>query len=115
MWSQRKEFCCDHTATTDAGRPPDPPLFPDYHPALPVRRPGVFQALRQTTRSARRRAHSSISVVPNQGKESVDLHLRADDLRPALLLYPYAAPESRHRSHSISAARAEAAADLEPR
>src|ERR1700681_4948519 len=30
MWSQRKEFCCDHTSTTNAGRPLDPPLFSDH-------------------------------------------------------------------------------------
>src|SRR5580704_3053682 len=60
MWSQRKEFCCDHTSTTDAGRPPDPPLFSDHDPAVSVRHQGVCQALRQTTRSARCRTHSSI-------------------------------------------------------
>ena len=33
----------------------------------------------------------------------------------ALLLYPHPAPEGRHRTHSVSAARTEAAADFEPR
>jgi integrase/recombinase XerD len=56
-----------------------------------------------------------LSVVPDQGKEGVDVHLRADGLRTALLLYPYPAPEGRHRTHSVSAARTEAATDFEPR
>src|ERR1700691_2686661 len=115
MWSQRKEFFCDLTSTTDAGGPPDPALFSDHDPAVPVRRSGVCQALRQTTRSARCRAHSPLPVVPNQGKEDVDIHLRDDDLRTSLLLYPYPAPEGRHRTHSVSAARTEAARDFEPR
>src|SRR5271155_1334956 len=34
MWSQRKEFRCDPTSTTDAGRSPDPPLLSDNHPWL---------------------------------------------------------------------------------
>src|SRR5580658_3327641 len=115
MWSQRKEFCCDPTSTTDAGRPPDPPLFSDHDPAVPVRGSGVCQALRQTTRSTRCRAHSPLPVVPDQGKEGVDVHLRDDDLRTALLLYPYSAPEGCHRTHSVSAARTKAASDFEPR
>src|ERR1700676_4762406 len=41
--------------------------------------------------------------------------LCADGLRPALLLHPYPAPEGRHRTHSFSPARTEAAADSEPR
>ena len=31
--------------------------------------------------STRCRAHSPLPVVPDQGKEGVDVHLRADDLR----------------------------------
>src|ERR1700683_845618 len=115
MWSQRKESCCDPTSTKDAGGPPDPPLFSDHDPAVSVRHQGVCQALRQTTRSARCRAHSSISVVPDQRKESIDVHLRADGLRTALLLYPYPAPEGHYRTHSVSTARTEVAVDFEPR
>src|SRR5258706_15614930 len=115
MWSQRKEFCCDYTSTTDAGGPPDSTLFSDHDPAVPVCRPGVRQALRQTTRSTRRRAYSPISVVPDQGKEGVALQLRADGLRIALLLYAYPAPQDCYRTHSVPPARTEAAADFEPR
>src|SRR5437868_14337195 len=115
MWSQRKEFCCDPTSTTDAGRSPDPPLFSDHDPAIPVRHQGVCQALREITRSARCRAHSQVAVDPDLRKEGVDIHLCADGLRTALLLYPYPPPEGRHRTHSVSAARAEAAVDFEPR
>ena len=61
------------------------------------------------------RAHSPLPVVLDQGKEGVDVHLRDDDLRTSLLLYPYSAPEGRHRTHSLSAARTEAASDFEPR
>src|SRR3984893_8068209 len=107
MSSQRKELCCDPTSTTDAGGPPDPPLFSDHDSAVPVRRPGVRQALRPTTRSTRRRAHSPISVVPDQGKEGVDLQLRADGLRTALLLYAYPAPQDCYRTHSVPPARTE--------
>ena len=35
--------------------------------------------------------------------------------RTALLLHAHASPEGRHRSHSVSAARTEAASDFEPR
>jgi integrase len=38
------------------------------------------------------------AVVPDRGKEGVDTHLRDDDLRTALLLHPYSAPEGRHRA-----------------
>src|ERR1035438_531440 len=105
MRSQRKEFCCDPTSTTDAGGSPGPPLFSDHDPALSVRHQRVLSTLRETTRSTRCRAHSPISVVPDQRKEGVDIHLRADDLRTAVLLYPHAASEGRHRAHSVSAAR----------
>src|SRR6202040_2039399 len=112
MWSQRKEFCCDPTSTTDAGGPPDPSLFSHHDSAIPVSSPGVRQALRQTTRSTRCRAHSPLPVVPDQGKEGVDVHLRDDDLRTSFLLYPYSAPEGRHRTDSVSAARTKAATDF---
>src|ERR1700693_6403962 len=110
----RAAICDVVTAKTEAGSPPDPALFSGHDPAVPVRRSGVCQALRQTTRSTRCRAHSPLSVVPDQGKEGVDVHLRDDDLRTSLLLYPYSAPEGRHRTHSVSAARTKAATDFEP-
>src|ERR1035438_1861075 len=115
MRSQRKEFCCDPTWTTDAGGSPGPPLFSDHDPALPVRHQRVLSTPPETTRSTRCRAHSPISDVPDQRKEGVDIHLRADDLRTADLLYPRAASEGRHRAHSVSAARTEVTADFEPR
>src|SRR6202050_5541452 len=114
MWSQRKEFCCDPTSTTDAGRPPDPALFSDHDSAVSVRRSGVCQALRQTTGSTRCRAHSPLPVVPDQGKEGVDIHLRNDDVGTSLVLPPYSAPEGLHRTDSVSAARTKAATDFEP-
>ena len=42
MWSQRKEFCCDPTSTTDAGGSPAPTLFSDHDPAVLVRRSPEF-------------------------------------------------------------------------
>jgi hypothetical protein len=103
MWSQRKEFCCDPTSTTDAGGSPGPALFSTCT---------ASGSLPNTSAS-----HPINSVLSTFGAFSCsdDIHLRADDLRTAVLLYPHAAPEGRHRAHPVPAARTEAAADFEPR
>src|ERR1700681_4649372 len=114
MWSQRKEF----VVTPLRQRMLEDLQIRHYSPTTirlylyAVR--AFAKHFGQTTGSTRCRAHSPLPVVPDQGKEGVDVHLRDDDLRTSLLLYLYSAPESRHRTHSVSAARTKAAADFEP-
>src|SRR5260221_1903674 len=114
MGSQRKEFRCDPTATTDAGGSPDPPLLTHHDSNLPARSHRVRPALRHATGPARRRAHSAVPVVSDQGEESGAAHLRPSGLRTALLLYPYAESANLDGTHSISPAGKETAVDPEP-
>src|SRR5882724_807987 len=115
MWSQRKELRRDRTSTTDAGGSPDSPVFTHYHTHLPARRRRVRPTFRQTTRSAWSGAYSALSTVPDQREESLATHLHSGGMCAAVLLYPHAEPEDRHRAHTVSAARKKAAADPEPR
>src|SRR3977135_581420 len=101
MRSQRKEFRCDPTSTTDAGGSPDPSLLTHHDSDLPARGHRVRPALRQATRPARRRANSAVPVVFDPGEESVASQLCPSGLRPALLLYPYAKPENLDGAYSL--------------
>src|ERR1700680_4817002 len=104
MWSQGKEFSCDPTSTTDAGRSPDSSLLTHHHPHLPACHRRGRSVLLQTTRSARCRAHSQLPAVPHQRETSVAAHLYPNRLRTAVFLYPHTQPENPHRSHSVSPA-----------
>src|SRR5438034_10658535 len=115
MWSQRKELRRDPTSTTDAGGSPDSPVFTQYHTDLPARCRRVRPTLRQTTRSAWSGAYSALSTVPDQREEGLATHLHSGGMCAAVLLYPHAEPENRHRAYTVSAARKKAAADPEPR
>ena len=75
----------------------------------------VRPALRQAARPTRCRAHSAVSAVPDQGEASIAVHLHPVGVRTAVFLYPHAEPKNRHRTHPVSAAGKEAAADPEPR
>src|SRR3954467_9339948 len=109
-----RSFRYDRTSTTDAGGSPDPPLLKDNHSALPVRRLGVCSALRQNSRSTRRRTHPPVSTVSGPGEERVAFHFHSGGVCPSLLLYPYASPENRHRTHPVSPSRKKAASDPQP-
>src|SRR4029078_2359268 len=114
MCSQRKELRRDPTSTTDAGGSPDSPVFTHHHTHLPARGRRVRPTFRQTTRSAWSRAYSALSTVPDQREENLAIHLHSGCMCVAILLYPHAGPENRHRAHTVSATRTKAAADLEP-
>src|SRR5258708_4959263 len=115
MWSRRKEFSCDPTSTTDAGRSPDSSLLTHHHPDLPACHCRVRSALLQTTRSAGCRAHSLLSAVSHQGETSFPIHLHPDRLRTAVFLYPHTQPKNRNRAHPVSSTGKKTAADLKPR
>src|SRR4029078_13392631 len=104
MWSQRKEFSCDPTATTNAGGSADSPVLAHYHTDLPARHRRVRPTLRQTTGSTWSRAHPALSTVSDQREESFAPHLHSGGVRTAVLLHPHAQPENRHRTHSVSPA-----------
>src|SRR5258708_1307730 len=115
MWSQRKEFSCDPTSTTDAGRSPDSSLLTHHHPDLPACHCRVRSALLQTTRSAGCRAHSLLSAVSHQGETSFPIHLHPDRLLTPVFLYPHPQPKNRNRAHPVSSTGKKTAADLKPR
>src|SRR6185436_14186506 len=66
-------------------------------------------------RSARWRAHSPLSTVPDQREASIVVHLHPDSVRTPVFLYPHAPAENRHRTDSVSPAGKKTTGDLEPR
>src|ERR1035441_8518507 len=91
---QLRQISC--ASTTDVRGSPDPPLLKDNHSTLPARRFRVRSALRQTTRSTRRRTHPPVSTVSGPGEESVAFHFHPGGMCPPVLLYPYTEPENPH-------------------
>src|ERR1035441_226780 len=114
VWSNERSSRYDRASTTDVGGSPDPPLLKDNHSTLPARRFRVRSALRQTTRSTRRRTHPPVSTVSGPGEESVAFHFHPGGMCPPVLLYPYTEPENPHRAYPVPPSGKKAAADPQP-